>query len=169
MNRLIARLLTGSVLIAGLLLMPAAQAAAHDDNPLAAVKKATARFHNVGTAEAAGYARALPCFDLPGVGGMGQHYVKGPLDTVVTPTEPEALVYEVDGSELKLVAVEYIVPQSLWTSSLPPKLFGQWFLRNDTLGLWTLHAWIWRSNPLGTFASYNPEVDMCPGHQPLDN
>jgi hypothetical protein len=167
MNRLIARLLAATFLIGGLLVMPAAQAAAHDDNPLAAVRNATAKFHNVGTAERAGYARALPCFDLPGVGGMGQHYLKGPLDTTVTPTEPEALVYEVDGSELKLVAVEYIIPQSLWTSSKPPRLFGQWFLRNDTLGLWTLHAWIWRSNPLGTFASYNPEVDMCPGHESL--
>ena len=167
MNRMIARLLTGSFLIAGLLVMPAAQAAAHDDNPLTAVRIATARFHNLDAAEAAGYAKALPCFDLAGVGGMGQHYVKGPFDTTVTPTEPEALVYEVDGSELKLVAVEYIVPQSLWTSSQPPTLFGQWFLRNDTLGLWTLHAWIWRTNPFGTFASYNPEVAMCPGHAPL--
>ena len=169
MNRMIARLVAGSVLVAGLLVMPAVQAAAHDDNSLAAVRKATARFHDVPTAEAAGYARALPCFDLAGVGGMGQHYVKGPLDTTVTPTEPEALVYEVAGSELRLVAVEYIVPQSLWTSSRPPRLFDRWFLRNDTLGLWTLHAWVWRNNPLGTFASYNPEVAMCPGHAPLHN
>jgi hypothetical protein len=166
MRSLIARLLAATVLVGGLLVLPATPAAARDDNPLNAVRKATAAFHNVSRAEAAGYGRLLPCFDLPGVGGMGQHYVKGPLDASVTPTQPEALVYEVDGSELKLVAVEYIIPQAAWSSSLPPKLFGQWFLRNDTLGLWTLHAWIWRSNPLGTFASYNPEVDLCPGHEP---
>ena len=167
MRRLIARLLATTVLIAGLVVLPAAPAAAHeDDNPLAAVKKATARFHNVKTAEAAGYGRLLPCFDLPGVGGMGQHYVKKSLlDATVTPTEPEALVYEVDGSELKLVAVEYIIPQPAWHSNQPPRLFGRWFYRNDTLGLWTLHAWIWRSNPLGTFASYNPRVSLCPGHE----
>jgi hypothetical protein len=169
MKRLIARLLAATFLVGGLLILPAAPAAAHDDNPLTAVRKATAKFHNVKTAEAAGYGRLLDCFDLPGVGGMGQHYVKGPLSATVIPTEPSAMVYEVDGSELRLVAVEYIIPQSNWTASQPPRLFGQWFLRNDTLGLWTLHAWIWRNNPLGTFASYNPEVSMCPGHAPLDD
>ena len=55
MNRLIARLLAATFLIGGLLVMPAAQAAAHDDNPLAAVRNATAKFHNVGTAERAGF------------------------------------------------------------------------------------------------------------------
>ena len=168
MRRLIARLLATTVLIAGLVVLPAAPAAAHeDDNPLAAVKKATARFHNLeDLADNAGYGRLLPCFDLPGVGGMGQHYVKKSLlDATVTPTEPEALVYEVDGSELTLVAVEYIIPQPAWHSNQPPRLFGRWFYRNDTLGLWALHAWIWRSNPLGTFASYNPRVSLCPGHE----
>jgi hypothetical protein len=165
MRRLIARFLGASILIAGLVVIPAAPVAAHnDDNPLAAVRHATAKYHDVNRAVADGFGSLLPCFDLPGVGGMGQHYVKPPL-AKLNPTQPEALVYEVHGDELTLVAVEYIVPQATWTSSKPPRLFGQWFLRNDTLGLWTLHAWIWRSNPLGTFASYNPEVDMCPGHQ----
>jgi hypothetical protein len=96
---------------------------------------------------------------------MGQHYVKAALlDTKVSPEKPEALVYEVDGSKLRLVAVEYIIPQSKWTAAQPPRLFGRSFFRNDTLGLWALHAWVWRHNPLGTFANYNPTVKLCPGH-----
>lgn len=166
MRRLIARLLGATILIAGMMTIPAVPVAAHDDdnNPLKAVRHATAKFHDVGRAVKAGYNPALACFDLPGVGGMGQHYIKPPL-AKLNPIEPEALVYEVEGDELTLVAVEYIVPQDTWTSSQPPRLFGQWFLRNDALGLWTLHAWIWRANPLGTFASYNPRVEMCPGHR----
>jgi len=30
--------------------------------------------------------------------------------------------------------------------------------RNDTFGLWTLHAWIWYRNPDGVFADFNPRV-----------
>ena len=136
MLKLIARLLAATVLGSGLLLMPVAQAAAHeDDNPLTAVRQATAKFHNVHRAVDAGYGPLLNCFDLPGVGGMGQHYAKQPFGKL-NPTQPEALVYEVDGSELNLVAVEYIVVQSEWSGSKPPRLFGQWFLRTDTLGIW---------------------------------
>ena len=72
-----------------------------------------------------------------------------------------ALVYEVNGNELTLVAVEYIIPQPLWKSSEPPRLFGHSFTRNNTLGIWALHAWIWRHNPLGMFADFNPNVDLC--------
>jgi len=156
-----------AALAGGLLLSPATALAAHDEDEasLAAVRDATDQFHQLDRAEHAGYLSLLSCFDLPGVGGMGQHYVKGKLlDATVTPAEPEALVYEVDGNKLKLVAVEYIIPQSVWTSTVPPRLFGRSFFRNDTLGLWALHAWVWRHNPTGTFANYNPKVKLCPGH-----
>ena len=132
---------------------------------LAAVRAATASFHSTDAAVHAGYGPFLPCFDLPGVGGMGQHYVNGLLvDASVDPKQPEALVYEVDGSRLQLVAVEYIVPWSAWVSPEPPQLFGQTYYRNTSLHIWALHAWIWRPNPLGMFANYNPNVNLCPGH-----
>jgi hypothetical protein len=151
-------------LTTGLLVSPAA--AAHgDDDSLEAVREATAQFHNLDRAKHAGYASLLSCFDAPGVGGMGQHYVKGSLlDAKVKAEQPEALVYEVDGSKLRLVAVEYIIPYPKWTSVKPPRLFGRSFFSNDTLQLWALHAWVWRHNPLGTFANYNPNVKLCPGH-----
>lgn len=157
---------TALLLVAAVLILPAAQVAARgEEDPLAAVRQATDKFHSVDTAVESGYAPLLACFDQPGVGGMGQHYVKASLlDSTVTSAQPEALVYEVEDSRLKLVAVEYIIPQAAWTSSQPPRLFGHWFYRNDALGLWALHAWIWRHNPLGTFANYNPRVKLCPGH-----
>jgi hypothetical protein len=156
-----------AAIAAGLLLSPATAVAAHgeDEGSLDAVREATDQFHNLDRAKHAGYLSLLSCFDSPGVGGMGQHYVKGRLlDTKVTPEKPEALVYEVDGNKLTLVAVEYIIPQSVWTKKAAPRLFGRSFFRNDTLGLWALHAWVWRHNPLGTFANYNPNVKLCPGH-----
>lgn len=167
MWKMIARIATGAALVAGLLLSPAADVAARDNDQLAALRHTTNRFHSVPVAEAAGYAKALPCFDRPGVGGMGQHYVKGELvNGTVKATKPQAMVYEVNGDSLTLVAVEWIIPYTFVPPTAePPQLYGHWFFRNDALQLWALHAWIWRSNPLGTFANYNPNVRLCPGHQ----
>ena len=82
-----------------------------DESALAGVRQATAAYHDLDKAIAAHYGRLLPCFDLPGVGGMGQHYVDtSRLDATIEANRPEALVYEVNGGRLKLVAVEYIVP-----------------------------------------------------------
>jgi hypothetical protein len=151
-------------MMAALLVVPATAAAGHGN--LDAVREATAQFLDVNKAKPAGYLPVLSCFDSPGVGGMGQHLIKGALmDGVANPTEPEALVYEVDGDHMNLVAVEYIVPYSFVpTTATPPRLFGKSFLHNDALSLWVLHAWVWRHNPLGTFTNYNPNVDLCPGH-----
>ena len=156
-----------AAVMVGLLVSPAA---AGEGDSLAALRHATARFHDVDRAVAAGYAPLLACFDKPGVGGMGQHYAKGSLiDGTVTATKPQALVYEVDGDELNLVAVEYIIPYAFVPATAEaPRLFGQNFHHNDALGLWALHAWIWRHNPLGMFADYNPNVDLCPGHGESD-
>lgn len=127
------------------------------------VRQATKQFHSVATAEAAGYEKFLPCFDEPGVGGMGQHFADmNALDGTLDPLHPEVLVYEPHKDKYKLVAVEYVVPQAAWSGSAPPSLFGEDFHRNDTLGIWALHAWIWRGNPLGINADYNPNVRLCP-------
>jgi hypothetical protein len=139
-------------------------AAAGGKSELDAVRKATNQFRDVAKAEAAGYERFLDCFDLPGTGGMGQHYVLlSALDANLDPLRPEAMVYEVrSGDRLKLGAVEYIVPVDAWSGEDPPELFGQSFLLNQELNVWVLHAWIFKSNPLGTFENYNPKVPMCP-------
>ena len=117
---------------------------------------------NVGLAEAAGYEEFLDCFDSE-AGGMGQHFVNfGLLDTTVQRQKPEAMVYQVDESQLRLVAVEYLVPIADWTEDHPPRLFGRHFHPNEELGVYVLHAWIFKRNPAGLFTDYNPNVPACP-------
>src|SRR5438093_11661733 len=65
---------------AALLIAPVTQASSQAS--LADVRQATAKFHDLHQTTSA--IRLLPCFDLPGVGGMGQHYVNtGMLDATV--------------------------------------------------------------------------------------
>jgi hypothetical protein len=153
MRRVLAAVAAGCVW----LVLPAGVAQAQPD-PLAALRQATVAFHDVAAAEGAGYQRFLPCFDSE-TGGMGQHYVDlSRVDRVVEAARPEAMVYQL-GTEGRphLVAVEYIVPDSLPR----PSLYGQDFHHNTALGLWVLHAWIWKANPAGVFADYNPDVPDC--------
>jgi hypothetical protein len=148
-------------LVAGAVTVGVAGEATGGPVRLGHVRSATKAFKHVPAAVAAGYEPFLDCFDLPGVGGMGQHYVKGPLDGEVDPLEPEALVYEIRRSgRLRLVGVEYVVPGDAVTEA--PELFGQTFHFNGDLGVWVLHAWIWQRNPAGTFEDYNPKVSLCP-------
>jgi len=73
---------------------------------------------------------------------------------------PTILLYEStpDGRRV-LNAVEFIVPYSRWASdSIPPVLIGQQLMRHDGLRLWYLHMWIWKQNPSGLFADWNPTV-----------
>jgi hypothetical protein len=164
MRKWLVRAWVGTAVITALFAIMVSPAAANQSD-LSTVRLATASFHDLDKAMKAGYAPLLACFDQAGVGGMGQHYVNlSLLNSSVDVAQPEALVYEVDGNRLQLVAVEYIIPQSAWTSSQPPSLLGRSFTRNDALGLWVLHAWIWKPNPDGIFANYNPSVRMCPGH-----
>jgi hypothetical protein len=92
---------------------------------------------------------------------MGFHYGNvGLIDGSVQVDQPELLLYEPEkNGQLRLVAVEYIIPYSFHSrASAAPVLFGQEFKRNDTFQLWGLHAWVWKENPSGMFASWNPNV-----------
>jgi hypothetical protein len=142
----------------------AGSAQAHTDG-LDDVRAATAAYHSTSQAEADGYGDpGLPCFDSPSTNqGMGFHLVNGDLlndGGALSRTHPEALVYEVHDGTLQLVAVEYIVKMS--DSETAPRFLGQEMVPNETLGLWTLHAWIWRKNPQNLFATYNANVPLCP-------
>ncbi len=143
------------------------------DGQLKAARAATERFADHVAAEGAGYASTLTtlgCFHDPGKGGMGLHYVADKLmDATLTTTAPEALVYELDpaGAPARLVAHEYIVPVEAWSSDVPPMLFGQHLHRHATLPLWVLHVWLYRDNPSGLFADFNPDVAQCPAGVPV--
>ena len=140
----------------------AASVWASGQSELAAVRAATAQFQRVEAAEAAGYEAFLGCLELPGVGGMGYHYVNfGIVDLTVNATAPESMVYAPGpNGQMQLAAVEYIVPAAAWDAqnSEPPSLFGQTFHLNETFGIYALHAWVWKHNSLGIFADWNPAV-----------
>jgi len=130
---------------------------------LALLRQVTAQFHDFATASRAGWSAAItPCMSDPaGSGAMGIHYGKPSLitDGTVRVDQPELLMYEPEkNGRLRLVGVEYIVPLALWTSPNPPRLFGRDFKVNEAFQVWGLHAWVWKENPSGMFADWNPTV-----------
>jgi hypothetical protein len=145
---------------------------------LAEVRAATARYHRVEAAIADGYVNTHECAASP-EGGMGIHFVNEALlgapipggDAVVDPVRPEVLVYEPQANgKLRLVAAEYLVWRTAWDAAHPgtePALFGTTFVQSfgaEAHGLpdhYELHAWVWRQNPSGMFAQWNPKV-ACP-------
>jgi hypothetical protein len=143
-----------------------AHGAARDDRPLdantlqrlARLRAATARYHDLDKANAAGFNMEVTgCLDDPS-GGMGFHWADlTRFDATVEETNPEILVFAPKpGGGTRLVAVEYAVP--LTASPTPPTAFGREFHVNTTFGLWVLHAWVWEPNPAGMFADWNPRV-----------
>ena len=166
----------------------ASPAAAHDhashadtlQHELAQVRRATARFQSVEEATAAGYelgwvngsnVRILTgCVANATAGAMGYHYINPGLmtDNDVDPLRPEALVYESspDGGR-KLVAVEWIVRSAQSNPpgvTEPPSVLGmQMHILVPPPGpaFYLMHAWIWKHNPTGIMADWNPEV-TCP-------
>jgi len=139
--------------------------------------RATEPFHDLSRAQSAGYKAIVAdvtgktCIAQAGAGGMGVHYLNPALlNGSVEPTMPQALVYApVAGGNLKLVALEYIVFQSVWDAhhSSRPSLFGRQFNftpapnRFGIPAFYSLHLWIWFSNPSGMFEPWNPQV-VCP-------
>lgn len=142
---------------------------------LARIRAATAAYHDIAAAEAAGFGPASGCVAVPGVGGMGFHYLDPARlgDAVVDPSSPELLLYEPrTGGRLRLVGVEFLLIADAWDASHqePPSLLGQPFDEHrgaDTHGLpfdhYELHVWSWRHNPGGLTAPFNPEVSCHTG------
>lgn len=147
----------------------ATAAFASGQSDLAKLRAATTQFHSLEKATSAGYG-LVPgldhCFVNPGVGAMGYHYINTDiLDTTVDPLQPEAMVYAPGpNGKLKLAAVEFIVPADAWDASENtelPSLYGRSFHLNEALGVYVLHAWIWKNNPAGMFEDWNTKVS-CP-------
>jgi heme exporter protein D len=156
-------------LVAALIVLIVTTVSAAGQAELAKVRRATARFHRIEAAQAAGYdlrPNLDYCFDNPGVGGMGYHYINTDiLDLALNALRPEAMVYTPGrNGQLRLGAVEYIVPAAEWDAAghaEPPSVLGHPLHLNEKLGVYVLHAWIWRHNPAGMFEDWNPNVS-CP-------
>lgn len=132
---------------------------------LAALRRATARYHRFSAAEADEFVQITECMTNPPIGGMGFHYGRVDRltdDAVLEVTEPEVLLYEPIDGRMRLVAVEYVVPFDILPPTAdPPVLFGQRLHVNEDAQVWALHAWVWKHNPSGIFEDWNPRVS-CP-------
>lgn len=160
--------------LAAFALLGAGAAGASPPDELQAAKASSARYHSVKQARAAGYVQGSPCEQMAGLGGMGFHYVNPALigDPAVAPTEPEVLLYAPKrNGKLKLVGLEYFMidaDQNLATDDDRPSLFGRPFdgpMLGHAPGMPThydLHVWLWRANPSGLFAPWNPAVSCTP-------
>jgi hypothetical protein len=181
-----------ALLVAGVSLIPAVASAEEDmagndhaahetaalNADLAQVRRATARFHDLEAALAAGYelgwvngagVRIITgCISNPTAGAMGYHYFHPELmaDLTTDALEPEALVYESGpNGKRELVAVEWVVRGELSNPpgvSSPPSVLGlTMHVLNPAVGFYLRHAWVWKPNPAGMLADWNPEV-TCP-------
>ena len=166
---------TIAAMVAGLL----AAACAHHAHPalapdpevqglVATLRTATTRFQALDSAVAAGYARDVPrCFVMQDHGAMGYHHVnRSYVDSLLDPQHPEILLYErAADSAYRLTAIEFIVPYRLWpaASESIPTVRGQRLHRVDEVNVWGLHVWLWKENPAGLFADWNPTVSCPPG------
>lgn len=143
----------------------AGRAVAHhaESELLKSVRNATSRFHSTTQAIKAGYLPSDECVSVPGLGGMGYHWMNPLLvDGVFDPRQPEAVLYaKGPGGNWKLIAVEYIVEN---TGQDAPTFGSQAFEVNGTpfpKPHWSLHAWVHEYNPSGIFAPFNPNIS-CP-------
>ena len=146
--------------------------ASAQSNVLKTVHSVTARFQSLRQAVRAGYVPFYVCAEQPGVGTMGQHYVNFDLvgDPAIDPLHPEALVYEPQANgTYKLVALEWVRVGPV-TDPAPTVLGRELFhigpgnrygIEPD--GFYERHYWLYKANPLGRFADWNPRVS-CRGN-----
>jgi hypothetical protein len=138
------------------------------------VKAATARYHSVAQAITDGYTGVgEPCVASPDGAAMGIHFINPALmaDTTLDPLRPEILLYVPKANgKLSLVGVEYWVADAdgdLSTSDDRQSVLGQPLDgpmpgHNPIMPVhYDLHVWLWKSNPSGFFAPFNPTLS-CP-------
>ena len=150
-------------------------ASAGDEHSLTAVAKAaTARFHDLDAAKAAGWnvvvkdKLGIICIDNQPVAAPRDRIDGEELAVAGEQERPEALVFAPNAAgQPKFAALEYIVFADVWTKAGhtgPPSLFGEQFLltpdgnRFGIPAFWALHVWIWHPNPAGMFQPWNPRV-----------
>jgi hypothetical protein len=131
---------------------------------IAEVRAATASFHDVDAAIAAGYLPSAECSSSPD-GAMGYHFVNPALiapGAPVDPTQPQVLTYGPSASgELELWSAEFFEPD---IGQARPMLGTQPFdgpMAGHEPGMpehYDLHVWIGKHNPAGLYAPFNPSL-----------
>ena len=126
------------------------------------LRRLTDGYRNVGDARKAGFVRHGQCLqDMDGrgrvVGAAGVRYVKwSRVDKSVQRDYPESLLY-MPGRRggLQLVAVGYM------STERNESLVGHRFRQGTLQGGSHLNVWVWKHNPAGMFATFNPDL-RCP-------
>ena len=166
---------------------PSFEQSAEVQSGLAEIRRATARFHDIDKAIAAGYTvwspdPATTACPSNSEGNMGYHRVNVSLrgsaanpaagDAVIDLTRPEMLLYEkMANGKMRLVGVEYLVFTAAWEAAhgagaAPPEILGQPLLASShtfpggtgSIPHYELHVWAWSPNPLGMFYPWNPDI-----------
>lgn len=143
-----------------------------DNVQLAQLRQVTAKFQRFDVATNSGYAAQItPCWTHHSAGAMGYHYGDTNLfDATVDLLNPEVVIYEPQkGGHMNLVGMEYIVPLEAWKAAGHdlndptdvPRLLDQSYTRHSFLPIFKLHIWLWRQNPSGMFADWNPKVSCA--------
>ena len=149
-----ALLLTAVVLLAG-----CGNDSGTEAQDLATLRSLTEPYRSFDAGKAAGYdAPFMGCFANDS-GAMGIHYQNTGIDLTDTPTvsKPPFLMYEpLQDGTMQLVGVEYV--KAAPSTDPAPTLFEQSFTYNTGLQVWALHVWLWKSNPSGLYANWNPTV-----------
>ena len=160
----------------------AAQAKPEAPSDLSALRSALDKYKDPYVAVHDGYFSTLGCVEYERAGGagevpykpggMGVHFLNVSLiGPVPDPAKPPVLIYEPDGDKLRLVAAEWFIPlatgvkqrPTLWNRPFDGPMTGHPPLLPMELTHYDLHVWLYKPNPLGTFAPTNPDV-KCTGH-----
>ncbi|MDY7229195.1 hypothetical protein [Hyalangium rubrum] len=128
------------------------------------VRNALKKYRDVNVATADGYIPVSPCESLAGDGGMGIHYLHPGLagDLTTDPYKPEILLYLPDGKGgLEFLGPEYFQADA---GQARPSTIGKGFdgpmpgHSPDMPVHYDLHVWLFKYNPKGLFAIWNPRV-----------
>lgn len=155
--------LTAALAVTLLMSFSACDAAVDEESLLDAVRQATEQFKSPAAALAAGYEPGEHCVAHPAFGGQGYHWTHPRLvDASFEPLRPEVLLYAPAGEGLRLVAVKYVV---LDVGQRRPDFEGRLLDEGGSPPLmeagvphWSLFLWVFEENPLGVFATHNPNV-----------
>lgn len=99
-------------------------------------------------------------------GALGEPFYNRDV-TDLSPTQPHAVVFDLtDDGGYEPLGLKWFAPAD--DRDEPPSLFGREFdgpIQTGIAGVpehYALHAWLFRDNPEGTFALYNPAVEPAP-------
>lgn len=146
---------------------------------VARMRAATAVYHDLSRAVEDGFVEAngaMECVAHPELGAKGMRYLHRArfADTTIDPSRPEILLFlpHPDG-RMELAGVEFAVDAEAWHAvhgpDRVPEVARVAYQPPDPEAhnplprtAYTLHVWLWKENPAGIFAPFNPKA-RCDG------